>query len=94
MPFFKFLGNYSHRLRLEVKYFGKFAEFTETLGNNAPISDCTKLRRCMQGHLNYHLISTSLVINGIDNLDATEVLRNTISNAALKKFTLREMLSD
>lgn len=46
----------------------------------------------MQGHLNYHLISTSLVINGIDNLDATEVLRNTISNAALTKVTLREML--
>ncbi len=92
VPFFKFLGNYTHRLRLEVKYFGKFAKFTETLGNNAPISDCTKLRRCMQGHLNYHLSSTSLVRNGIDNLDATEVLRNTISNAALTKVTLQEML--
>ena len=92
VPFFKFLGNYAHRLRLEVKYFGKFAKFTETLGNNAPISDCTKLCRCMQGHLNYHLSSTSLVINGIDNLDATEVLRNTVSNAALTKVTLREML--
>ena len=45
VPFFKFLGNYAHRLRLEVKYFGKFAKFTETLGNNAPISDCTKLQR-------------------------------------------------
>ncbi len=32
------------------------------------------------------------MINGIDNLDATEVLRNTISNAALTKVTLREML--
>ncbi len=87
VPFFKFLGNYAHRLRLEVKYFGKFAKFTETLGNNAPISDCTKLRPCMQGHVNYHLSSTSLVlvINGIDNLDATEVLRNTISNAALTR---------
>jgi hypothetical protein len=46
----------------------------------------------MQGHLKYHLSSTSLVINGIDNLDATEVLRNTIFNAALTKVTLQEML--
>ena len=92
VPFFKFLGGYAHCLRLEVKYFGKFAKFTETLGNNAPISDCAKLHRCMQGHLNYHLSSTSLVINGIDNLDATEVIWNTISNTAITKVTLQEML--
>ena len=92
VPFSKFLGGYAHRLWLEVKYFGKFAKFMETLGNNTPISDCTKLRRCMQGHLNYHLSSTLLVINGINNLDTTEVLRNTITNTALTKVTLWEML--
>jgi hypothetical protein len=42
--FFRFLGGFAHRLRLEVKYFGKFAKFTETLANNAPLIDCTKLR--------------------------------------------------
>jgi hypothetical protein len=42
VPFFCFLGGYTHRLRLEVKYFGKFAKFTETLANNTPLSDCTK----------------------------------------------------
>ena len=41
--FFLFLGGYAHYLRLEVKYFGKFAKFTKTLANNAPLSDCTKL---------------------------------------------------
>ena len=30
LPFFKFLRNYAHRLWREVKYFGKFAKFTET----------------------------------------------------------------
>jgi hypothetical protein len=92
VPLFQFLGGYAHRLRLEVKYFGKFAKFKETLGNNAPLSDCTKLCRCMQGHLNYHLSSTSLVLNGINNLDTTEVLRNTNSNSTIIKVTLREML--
>jgi hypothetical protein len=56
VPLFCFLGGYAHHLRLEVKYFGKFAKFTKTLANNAPLSDCTKLRQCMQGHLNFHLI--------------------------------------
>ena len=32
------------------------------------------------------------MINSIDNLDATEVLWNTISNTALTKVTLWEML--
>ncbi len=59
VPFFCFLGEYhAHCLWLEVKYFGKFAKFTETLANNAPLSDCTKLRQCMQGHMNFHLSST------------------------------------
>ena len=92
VPFFQFLGGYAHRLRLEVKYFGKFAKFTETLGNKVPLSNCTKLRRCMQGHLNFHLSSTSLVINGINNIDVTEVLGNNITNSAIVKVTLQEML--
>ncbi len=60
VPFFHFLGGYAHCLWLEVKYFGKFAKVTKTLANNTPLSDCTKLHQCMQGHLNFHLSSTSL----------------------------------
>jgi hypothetical protein len=90
--FFQFLGGYAHCLRLEVKYFGKFAKFTETFANNMPLSNCTKFCQCMQGHLNFHLSSTSLTINGINNLDATEILLNTVNSSAIAKVKLREML--
>jgi hypothetical protein len=66
--------------------------FTETLANNAPLSNCTKLHQCMQGHLNFHLSSTSLTINGIDNLDATEILCNAVNSSMIAKVTLQEML--
>jgi hypothetical protein len=92
VPFFCFLGGYAHCLRLEVKYFGKFAKFTETFANNVPLSNGTKLLQCMQGHLNFHLSSTSLTINGIDYLDTTEILCNTVNSSAIAKVTLREML--
>jgi hypothetical protein len=42
--FFCFLGGYAHHLQLEGKNFVKFTKFTKTLANNAPLSDCTKLR--------------------------------------------------
>ena len=71
---------------------GKFAKLTDTLGNNAPLSDCTRLRRCIQGHLNYHLSSTSITIHGIDNLDAAETLRNTANGSKIARFSLRDML--
>ncbi len=74
-----------------MKYFGKLAKFTKTFANNAPLSDCTKLCRCMQGHLNFHLSSTLLVLNGIDNLNATEILRKTVNSSTFAKVTLREM---
>ncbi len=74
IPYFRFLARQAHCLKLENKYFGKFAKFTGTLENNAPLSDCMRLCRCMQGHLNFHLSSTSITINGIDHLDASEVL--------------------
>ncbi len=61
--FFKYLSAHAHRMKLDVKYFGKFAKFTGTLGNNAH-------------HMNYHLSSTSITINGINMLDASEYLRN------------------
>ncbi len=92
VPFFCFLGGYAHCLRLEMKYFGKFAKFTETLAKNVPLSNCTKLCQCMQGCLNFHLSSTSLTINRIDNLDATEILHNTVNSSTITKVTLREML--
>jgi hypothetical protein len=44
VPFFKFLASHAHRLQLETKYFGKFAKFTSTLGNNALMSNCVQLR--------------------------------------------------
>ena len=39
--YFQFLSAHAHRMKLEVKYFGKFPKYTGTLGNNAPLSDCT-----------------------------------------------------
>jgi hypothetical protein len=71
---------------------GKFAKLTDTLGNNAPLSDCTRLRRCIQGHLNYHLSSTSITIHSIDNLDAAETLRNTANGSKIARFALCDML--
>ena len=50
--YFKYLSAHAHRMKLNVKYFGKFAKFMGTLGNNTPLSDCTRLRQCDQGHLN------------------------------------------
>jgi hypothetical protein len=41
--YFKYLSAHARRLKLNVMYFGKFAKFTATLGNNAPLSNCTQL---------------------------------------------------
>ncbi len=62
------------------------------LENNAPLSNCTRLQRCMQGHLNFHLSLNSLTIHGIDNLDASEVLHNSTSKKGIVKVSLRDML--
>ncbi len=45
----------------------------------------------MQGNLNLHLSSTSLTINGMDNLDATEILCNTVKCSIIANVTLQEM---
>jgi hypothetical protein len=74
--YFRYLSAHAHRMKLDAKYFGKFAKYTATLGNNAPLSNCTRLRRCIQGHLNYNIGSTNITLNGIDMLDASEYLRN------------------
>jgi hypothetical protein len=92
VAYFKYLSGHAHRLRLDNKHFGKFAKFTATLSNNAPMSDCVSLRRCIQGHLNFHLSSTSITFDGIDNLDASEVLRNAADKTAITKLTLRDLL--
>ncbi len=42
--YFKYLSAHVHRLKLDIKYFRKFAKFMGTLGNNAPLSKCTRLR--------------------------------------------------
>jgi hypothetical protein len=92
LAFFKLLSGHAHQLRLDNKLFGKFAKFTATLSNNAPLSDYVSLRRCIQGHLNFHLSSTSITIHGIDALDASEVLRNTADKKTIAKFTLRDLI--
>ncbi len=40
VPYFRFLAGQAHCLKLENKYFGKFAKFMGTLENYAPLSDC------------------------------------------------------
>ncbi len=92
IPFFTFLACHAYRMKLDIKYFGKFAKLTATLGNNAPLSNCNRLRQCIQGHLNFHLSSISITINGIDNLDASETLRNTANGLKITRLSLQDML--
>ncbi len=92
VPYFKLLSSHAHRLCLKNKYFGKFAKFTATLGNNAPMSNCIRLCQCVQGHLNFHLSLTSICINGIDTLDVSKTLRNPANMKAIRKLTLRNLL--
>jgi hypothetical protein len=42
--------------------------------------------------LNFHLSSTSICINGIDTLDASETLRNPANMKAIRKLTLWDLL--
>jgi hypothetical protein len=79
-------------MKLDTKYFGKFAKLTDTLGNNAPLSNCTRLLRCIQGQLNFHLSSKSITIHGIDNLDAAETLRNLANGSIITRLSLQDML--
>jgi hypothetical protein len=51
-----------------------------------------QLRRCTQGHLNFHLSSTSITINGINHLDALEVLCNAANGREITKVSLRDLL--
>jgi hypothetical protein len=81
-----------HRMKQDIKYFAKFSKLTAILGNIAPLSDCTHLRQCIQGHLSFHLRSTSITINDIDNLDASEILRNAENTSKIAHISLRNML--
>ncbi len=56
------------------------------------MSKCVSLRRCIQGHLNFHLSSTSITIHGIEIIDGSEVLRNAADKKAIAKLTLRDLL--
>jgi hypothetical protein len=89
---FDFLSSHAHRLKLDTKYFGKFAEFTATLDNSALISSCTCLHRCIQGHLNYHLSSTCITINGIDTLNALELLTNPVNGRSISRLPCWDLL--
>jgi hypothetical protein len=76
----------------DAKYFGKFAKLTATLGKDAPLSDCSRLRQCIQGHLNYHLSSTLVAINRIEDLDASEIVRSPTTGMKVARVSLRNML--
>ena len=89
--YFRYLSAHAHKLKLNVKYFGKFAKYTGTLGINAPLSNYTHLHRCIQGHLNYHLSSTSNTLNGIRILDASEYLCNP-AGKSIVQMTLCDLL--
>jgi hypothetical protein len=90
--FFTFLSNHAHRMGLDAKYFGKFAKLTGTLGKDAPLSNCSRLRRCIQGHLNYHWSSTLVAINRIEDLDALEIVCNPTIGMKVARVSLRNML--
>ena len=92
VAYLKYLSGHAHWLWLDNKFFGKFSKFTATLSNNAPMSNCVSLRRCIQGHLNFHLSSTLITIHGIDSLDTSEVLRNAVDRTTIAKITLRDLL--
>ena len=81
--YFKYLSAHAHRMKIEAKYFRKFAKFTGTLGNNAPLSNCTRLCWCIQGHLNYHMSLMIIMLNCIDMLDASKSLRNAANGKSI-----------
>jgi hypothetical protein len=91
-PFFTFLACHAHRMKLDIKYFGKFAKLTATVGNNTPLSNCNRLWQYIQGHLNFHLSSISIMINGINNFNASETLRNMVNGSKIACLSLRDML--
>jgi hypothetical protein len=92
VPYFKLLSSHAHHLQLKNKYFGKFAKFTATLGNNTPMSDCVQLCQCIQGHLNFQLSLTSITISRTDALDASKILQNPANMKPIQKLTLWDML--
>jgi hypothetical protein len=92
LAFFTFLATHAHRMGLDAKYFRKFAKLTATLGRDTPLSDCSCLRRCIQGHLNFHLSSTLVTINGIEDLDASEIVCNSTTGMKVARILLRDML--
>ena len=92
ISFFKFLSAHTHRMHLDVKYFVIFTKFTCTFTNNAPLSDCTRLHQCIHGHLNFHLSSVSIMLNGIDMLDASEYLCKPTSGKSIVNLSLRDVL--
>ena len=92
LAFFTFLATHAHRMGLDAKYLGNFAKLTATLGKDAPLSDCARLRRCIQGHLNFHLSFTSVTINKIDDLDASKSVCNPTTGTRIARVSLRDML--
>ena len=89
---FSFLAEAAHRMGLDTEYWGKFAKLTACLTNNSPSGDMKLLRRCIQGHLSFHLSTTTVILAGVDNLDATAVLKNPVNGAIIASKSARDML--
>ncbi len=94
ISYFNYLASHMHKLKLDAKYFRKFSKFTATLGNKAPMSNYTCLRCCIQSHLNYHLSSTCVTINGIDTLDTLELDSNPVNGKLIGHFYLWDPASE
>ena len=89
---FSLLAEYCHRTRLDKEVFGKFASLTACLTNASPSGDMSRLRRCITGHLNFHLSSTTTIIEGIEDINATSVLTNPVNNAVIASKSVRDMM--
>lgn len=89
---FSFIAEQCHRMGLDKEFFGKFAKLTACLTNNSPSSDSSLLRRCINGHLSYHMSVTSVCIDGIEDINAIAVLTNPHNNAVIASKSVRDML--
>ena len=89
---FSFLAEYCHRVGLDREFFGKFAKLTACLTNNSPTGDMSLLRRCITGHLSFMLSSTTVTIDGIEDINAVSVLTNPHNNAVIASKSVRDML--
>ena len=56
------------------------------------MSNCISLCQCIQEHLNFPFSLTSIALDGIDMLDASEILHYPVDKKIITKFTLWDLL--